>query len=69
MITYFTEQDLVSFGAYILSKERKQAYLDKGIPEDKINELLDTINVLDLTSWVDYLNNHKKITDAGTSNQ
>jgi len=51
MITYFTEQDLVSFGNFILSPTRKKAYLVQEVPETKIDEVLETVNPFDLTAW------------------
>jgi acyl-CoA-binding protein len=51
MITYFSEQDLVSFGNFILSPARKQAYVEQGINEDKLPGLLENINTFDLTTW------------------
>lgn len=67
MITYFTEQDLVSFGSYILSNDRREAYVKQGISEDKIYELLKNITVLDLTSWVDYLQRQKQTLEPNES--
>lgn len=55
MITYFTEQDLVSFGNYLLSDNRREAYEKYGVPEDQLVEAMSVINPLDLTSWVDFL--------------
>lgn len=52
MITYFSEQDLVSFGNYLLSPVRKEYYLNQGIEEEKVDVLLGGVNNIDLTNWV-----------------
>lgn len=52
MITYFSEQDLVSFGNYLLSPVRKEFYLKQGIEEEKVDSILGAVNNIDLTNWV-----------------
>lgn len=73
MVTFFTEQDLVSFGNYLLSPIREKAYLDYGVEEEKIPALLKVVNNLDLQSWIAYLQEQKKATETqineSTSNQ
>lgn len=51
MITYFSEQDMVSFGNFLLSPKRKEAYLEHNLEEEQITQALLVINPLDLTSW------------------
>lgn len=55
MVTFFSEQDLVSFGNYLLSPERKSYYLNQGINEDKVDVILSAVNNIDLTNWVNLL--------------
>lgn len=51
MITYFSEKDLVSFGSFCLSDTRKKIYLSEGIAEDRIDNLLSTVNPADIKHW------------------
>lgn len=53
MIVFFTEDDLISFGNFLLSKEREEFYkeniTDKS-PEE-IENALKIVNNLDLELW------------------
>ncbi|MDA3855104.1 MAG: hypothetical protein PF569_02510 [Candidatus Woesearchaeota archaeon] len=53
MIVFFTEDDLVSFGTFLLSEERKDVYKenfkDKSLEE--VKESLKTVNNIDLEIW------------------
>lgn len=60
MITYFTEQDIVSFGNYLLSDERLTVYKKYNIEEDKIPEALKVVNPIDLTGWIELLQEIKR---------
>ena len=60
MVTYFTEKDLTSFGNYLLSPERRKAYEKYGLPETEIPKAMSVINPLDLTSWIDYIQQQRK---------
>lgn len=51
MIVFFTEQDLISFGNFLLSPERAKPYLENEIIKDKINEFLGQVNNYDLQVW------------------
>lgn len=51
MITYFTEQDLVSFGNYMVSDTRKTIYLEQKAPEAELPKILAQVNNADLTNW------------------
>ena len=57
MITYFSEQDLVSFGNYLLSPIRKEFYIKQGIDENKVDTILGAVNNIDLTNWVNLIIN------------
>lgn len=52
MIVLFNEQDLASFGTYMLSKERRRPYLESDLPTEKIEELLRTVTNYDIESWI-----------------
>ena len=68
MITYFTEQDLVSFGNYLLSDERLNVYKKYNIEESKIPEALKVVNPIDLTGWIELLQEIKRKVEE-TQNQ
>lgn len=53
MIVFFTEDDLISFGSFLLSEERKEFYKENitdKTPEE-IEDSLKTVNNLDLEIW------------------
>ena len=52
MIVLFNEQDLASFGTYMLSKERRRPYLESDLPTEKIEELLRTVTNYDIETWI-----------------
>lgn len=49
MVTYFNKKDLVSFGAYLLSDERKARVESSGKAEVMLNEVSDA----DLENWLE----------------
>ena len=57
MIIFFTEQDIVSFGEYMVSKERKQLYEEHIIETtgsldlDTLDEKLKHVHDSDLANW------------------
>ena len=51
MVVFFTEQDLVSFGNYMISAERAKPYLENPIIKDKVGEYLSQVNNYDLELW------------------
>lgn len=51
MVTYFEEEDLVSFGGYLLSEERKKSILEHPEFKDKTEEDLKIIYQIDLLNW------------------
>lgn len=61
MVTYFNKKDLVSFGNYLLSKERKQRFeesykskirngMDNPLP---VEESLKIVHDADLSNWIE----------------
>ena len=51
MVTYFTEQDLISFGQYLLSKERTNLIMNhEGFAGREI-EALETVYEADIANW------------------
>lgn len=64
MITYFSEQDLVSFGNYLLSPMRKEYYLTQGIEPEKVDVLLTAVNNIDLTNWVNLVINAQRAANS-----
>lgn len=51
MITFFDDQDLISFGSYMLSEERKQSILQSNESEEVINEALKYVTPFDFGNW------------------
>lgn len=66
MIIFFTEQDMVSFGEYMVSKERKQLYEEHMIETigsldlDALDEKLKHVHDSDLGNWNYIVNKIKK---------
>lgn len=50
MVTFFTEADLISFGNYMISFERKEDYL-KQVETDKLSSFLAQVNDYDIQVW------------------
>lgn len=69
MITYFSEQDLVSFGNYLLSPMRREYYLGQGIEEEKVDSLLTAVNNIDLTNWVNLVINAQRAANTPQPNE
>lgn len=63
MVTYFNRKDLVSFGNYLLSNERRELY--KSHPDaDKMPPLEDrlaSVNHADIENWTDIIQNKSAI--------
>ena len=58
MVMYFTEEDLVSFGQYLLSDERREMIERASIGEtqDILQDRLKNVSNLDLANWAQSLN-------------
>ena len=69
MITFFSEQDLISFGNFCRSKVREEIYLKQGIPADKIAETTSTVSGSDVANWYNYLISLKKVTEEAKENK
>lgn len=61
MITYFDKKDMVSFGNYLLSDERRKR-IEASYEEDKISGVLNPVSVdvrmkmvhyTDIENWID----------------
>jgi hypothetical protein len=59
MVTYFNRKDLVSFGSYLLSEERKALYesasrnaLKDGIDIAPTDERLECVSHADIENWI-----------------
>jgi hypothetical protein len=52
MVTYFNRKDLVSFGNYLLSEERKTRYslIDSEI---QVDERLKHVSHADIENWIE----------------
>lgn len=51
MVVFFTERDLVSFGDYLLSDERKEKILSNPEFEGRLEEDLKQVYDADLANW------------------
>lgn len=51
MVIFFTEQDLVSFGNYMISPERVGSYLANKDLKDRVGEFLKQVNTYDIEMW------------------
>ena len=52
MVIMFTEADLVSFGEYMISQNRKDFYINNPTIQDNLEELLSQVNNIDLENWM-----------------
>lgn len=52
MIVLFNEQDLVSFGNFMLSTERSKPYLQDELIKDRIDDFLKQVNDFDIQNWL-----------------
>lgn len=52
MIILFNEQDLVSFGNYMISAERAEPYLKDELIKDKVGDFLKQVNDFDIQNWL-----------------
>ena len=59
MITFFEEKDLVSFGEYLLSDERKDIILNHPELTDRGNDALKDVYQADLANWVEKISRGK----------
>lgn len=51
MVIFFTEQDLVSFGNYMISPERMRPYLENKEIKDRVGDFLKQVNTYDIEMW------------------
>lgn len=52
MVVFFEENDLISFGTFLLSEERKVLYKESPeMDQTKLDEYLSQVNNLDLQLW------------------
>lgn len=56
MVIFFTESDLVSFGEYMISEERKDLYCKNPNLQDNLQVLLSQVNNIDLENWMKITN-------------
>jgi hypothetical protein len=64
MVIYFTEEDLVSFGEYMVSPQRKQLLTDKPNPEGlSLDERLSMVHDGDLAYWAYLVNVNRQVAD------
>ncbi len=58
MVMYFIEEDLASFGQYLLSDERREMIERASIGEtqDVLQDRLKNVSNLDLANWAQSLN-------------
>lgn len=51
MVTYFNKKDLVNFGNYLLSDERKERF--KSISEENLDERLSKVHDTDIENFLE----------------
>lgn len=70
MIVLFTEQDLVSFGNYMISQERRDHYLNNEIIRNEVDKYLGQVNQFDLNNWIKITQEREKeIAEKAASSQ
>lgn len=52
MITFFDEDDLVSFGNFMISEERKQTILQADVTEEVKQDALSGVTPFDYSNWL-----------------
>lgn len=61
MVIYFTEEDLVSFGEYMVSPQRRQIVKDRPNPDGlSLDERVSSVHEFDLTNWAYLMTNQKQ---------
>lgn len=53
MITFFDEDDLVSFGNFMISEERKQSILQADVTEEVKKDALSGVTPFDYKNWLE----------------
>lgn len=51
MVTYFNKKDLIEFGNYLLSEERKESF--KAISEENLEDRLSSVNHADIENFLE----------------
>lgn len=52
MVILFNEQDLVSFGNYMISAERAEPYLQDELIKGRVDDFLKQVNDFDIQNWL-----------------
>jgi hypothetical protein len=60
MVMFFDEKDLLSFGAYMISKERRKFYEARDKSGDDLEFDSKTVNEIDLSNWAYIVNQAAK---------
>jgi hypothetical protein len=64
MVIYFTEEDLISFGEYMVSPQRRQLFRDKPNPEGlSLDERLAMVHDADLSNWAYLASTNRQVMD------
>ena len=64
MVIYFTEEDLVSFGEYMVSPQRRQLIKDRPNPNGiSLEEKLAIVHDIDLTNWAYLASTNRQVMD------
>ena len=71
MVVYFTEDDLVSFGSYLLSDIRKEHILSvsEGLSDEEVDNRLKNVSNSDLGNWAYLINQAKEEFEAEQKQQ
>lgn len=69
MVILFNEQDLVSFGNYMISAERAEPYLQDELIKGRVDDFLKQVNDFDIQNWLRLSQEKAKAAQQAPSNE
>lgn len=69
MVILFNEQDLVSFGNYMISAERAEPYLQDELIKGRVDDFLKQVNDFDIQNWLRLSQEKAKADQQAPSNE